>query len=86
MKQIWKFTLKTIGSNTIQMPIGSTPISVGVQGDHVVFWAEVQPANSLKDRTFLIIATGDEIPKADLKYIGTTMMKSGFVCHIYEIL
>jgi hypothetical protein len=81
MKQIWKYPLELTEMQSIDMPIGAKPLSVGVQGRTPVLWAEVDPDKSLTSVVIQIIATG--VPfGTNYNFVGTFQV-GGFVGRVF---
>lgn len=89
MGAIHKFKLPIgIGSISINMPIESHILSAGWQGQSIVIWAEVDPANSkgMENVEFLILMTGQEFDFGMYPYrmwIATITNADGIVAHVY---
>jgi hypothetical protein len=91
---IWKYEFKK-PRETFEMPDGATPLCVDMQ-TYPCLWALVSPDADKLERTFELIATGEEIQLRHSMYIGTVMMPSAFavslmgvpnlVWHIFEDL
>ena len=61
LQTIWKFHLMVIDKQTVMMPEGSIVLCVQMLGGNPCLWAMVDPAAALRERSFRIIGTGDEI-------------------------
>ncbi len=86
-KTIWKFPLKTVDEQVVEMPLGAEILSVQTQFEQPCIWAMVDPANKDVKRVFHIFGTGHHIVEADRRFIGTYQLKSGsFVFHLFEVL
>lgn len=84
MKSIWKWGL-SLGTNTVQMPEGTTILSFGNQLEKPTIWGEVDVDQEREDRVFVIVGTGHEIPDNGL-YLGTAQfMEGALVWHLYEL-
>lgn len=94
MSEIWKFTM-TGPETAFRMPFGSTVLSVGIQEDDIVIWAEVDIPSAAVTRRFAAYNTGVELPgfvRIDARgiagtraFVGTVQMPSGIVWHIFEV-
>lgn len=85
-KVIWKFPLETTDIQGIEMPMGADILSVQVQNKSICLWALCDPSAEKKKRYFLIFGTGNPVPDANQKFIGTVQMISGeLVFHVFEI-
>jgi hypothetical protein len=81
---IWKFTASDPGEKTvIFIPQDHKILSVGIQGQQIVFWAEVDPDSPKVDETYLVIGTGWIIPENGI-YIGTVQYGI-LVWHLYKL-
>ena len=81
MKTIYKYPV-----GEVQIPKGAKILTVNMQDDKFVLWAEVDTENVLEHRTFEVFGTGWELPHyVEMKYIGTCFERL-FVWHVYEVL
>lgn len=85
---IWQYRLDSLGPTKISIPGASKILSVGEQGGYVCFWAEVNPTEPMRERTFAVYGTGHSMPDDPGKYLGTAMNRGGMlgmlVYHLYE--
>lgn len=86
MKSIYKYEI-AFGGEHIQMPFGSTILSVKAQNEKVVVYALVNPDEKETEyHQFLVIPTGSraDLTPTDL-FLGTVLLYNGeFVLHIFE--
>lgn len=73
---------------TMDLPVGLEILSVQAQHNKPVFWALVNPEETMKEkRKFLILNTGGEMPP-DVNYhrfYGTVQLNGGgLVFHLFE--
>ena len=86
MNRIWKYTLKPLDCQTIEMPIFSEILTVQLQEDKLQLWCLVNSNDKMGLREIVIIGTGHSI-KEDFKgtYIGTVQMfNNRLVCHVFD--
>ena len=87
-KTIWKFNLKTIDTQIIEMPAGADVLTVQVQNGTPCLWAMVDPGESTRKRTFKIFGTGHQInnyKNVSLLFIGTyQLLDCNEVFHVFE--
>jgi hypothetical protein len=88
-KTIWKFNLKPIDVNKIQMPKGAEIVSVQFQDKNICLWALVNPLAEEEIRNFGLIGTGDIINQENGQYITTLQFEKAFgvfnqVWHLFE--
>lgn len=91
MKTIFKYRLDpaTTERHLISMPVGATILVAQNQREHVTLWAEVDDANPVEDREFLVAQTGKPCPTLQRKkqFLGTVQLDGGSpVLHVYELL
>ena len=92
MKKIWKYDLKFAdGVQEILMPEEAKILTVALQNNTPVIWAEVKPERSVNIRRFFVYATGQSINEASYnrEYIGTFQIAGVFgplVGHVFELL
>ena len=85
-KKIWKFPLKAMDQNSIEMPIGAKILTVQVQGVAICIWVLCDPSAKKETRHFEVYGTGQEvIDDGTSKYLGTFQVANGeFVFHLFE--
>lgn len=85
---IWKFELREVGINSIEMPKGAEPLSVGQQGGQLVIWAVVNLDAGTTIRHFRVVFTGKPLARSEGVYafLGTVQMPNGLVMHVFEVL
>jgi hypothetical protein len=90
-KVIWKYPL-AVGITSINMPFGSRILSLQIQDDFPVMWAEVdlweaEHKDNYVIRYFCTYGTGHEFStKNIINYVGTYQLyNAGFVGHVYEL-
>jgi len=83
VKTIWKFELPVLNHVAVPMPEGACILSLAVQGDGMVVWAEVDPKKPSKARHFYVIGTGTSDVTARSNFLGTVQMPP-FVWHVFE--
>lgn len=90
MKVIFKYTLAAIGTQSVEMPVGSQILSLDVQNNQVQLWAMVDPNEREKENIKIeMMGTGHAftIPDEFLKFIGTVQLSGGkWVFHIFQNL
>lgn len=82
--KIYKYTMTAYHEEQVLYLKGGARIKkLGVQGDRICLWAIVNPeAVSLERRTFLVIATGENVPE-HTTYLDTVFMGDR-VWHVFE--
>lgn len=85
---IYKYELKIVNEQLIEMPYGSEILCVQMQNDKPWIWAifdmeKVAGEISYNYKTICIIGTGALMENKGLKYIGTFQDKN-FVGHVFE--
>lgn len=89
MNVIYKYELHVTDRQTVLMPRGFQILNLAEQRGRLCIWAKVDNSEPLVDVTFVIHGTGNEIivrPGTHEEYIGTILMESGFVWHLFESL
>lgn len=79
---IHKYPIPLATVSRIDLPIDAFILTVQVQGNGPVMWAQVNPANELRPRTVYVIGTGHTVRDEHADYVGTVQI-DGFVWHIY---
>lgn len=87
MNRIWKFELKVVDDQIIEMPINSEILTVQIQQEYVQLWAIVNPELSVEQRHIRIYGTGFPVGNTKLKYISTFQQYNGrLVFHVFEVI
>ena len=81
---IWKYPLKAVTRQTIQVPKGSLFQSAIWQDDRIVVYAIVAPDIPVKDHEILVVTTGQEFDMRGTKFIATVPVMDGLVFHVYH--
>lgn len=88
MKAIWKYPLKMVDLQIVELPLGSTIVSTGFDPSRqLCIWATVDPEEK---QTFgypvFILGTGhsmpDDIDHPNARFIGTAVDET-FVWHVF---
>lgn len=85
MKTIWKYDLKILNKQVIDMPKRAEILTVQNQYGSPRLWVKLEPSNELESRTIIIHGTGQPIYKSNESYIGTCL-DDNFVWHVFEEL
>jgi len=84
-RAIWKYEFEiTAIVQAYDVPKGSMPVHVEMQGRHLCMWMDVNTAADKDERSFVIIGTGHPVPD-DAAYIGTAQ-QGEFVWHLFEVI
>lgn len=85
MSVIWKFELPLDTVADVNMPAGATVLSVDLQGDTAVLWANCDPRQGAQARRFANVFTGHEVPNWAGRFIGTVNQRDArLVWHVFE--
>lgn len=88
MRQVWKYPLRVMDVQTIQVPGGAKFLKAMADphGDFINLWFLLRPVNALESRTFYVYGTGHTIPDGTfLRHLETVSMQNGtFIWHIFE--
>ena len=84
MRTIWKFAVFP-GRFFHDMPQGAQVLDVQVQDGEPQLWALVDPALETEARWFRVFGTGQSVPDATLRYVGTFQLEGGMlVLHLFS--
>ncbi len=84
--RIWKWTLKMVDNQVVNMPIGAKVLTVQMQNGEPQVWALCDEANPTEPRQIAIYGTGNPLPLEPGEYIATFQMHDGaLVWHAFEI-
>lgn len=87
-RRIWKYPLELRGGpQAVSMPHGAEIVHVHAQvlggSPRPVLWAEVNDSGPTQERSFYVVATGEEIPFEARHHLGTIHIE-WTVWHVYE--
>lgn len=87
MRTIYKYPLDLVREQVIEAPIPAKVKAVKVQGDQLCVWIQVDsqcvgPNYWPRQRHFIIVGTGQELPSQNYHYIDTVLLGQ-FVWHVY---
>jgi hypothetical protein len=83
-KLIYKYPMPVVGRITLHLPYNSRPLHLGVQGDDIHLWLEIDNASTSKHNyDFLCVFTGRvfDLP-TDAMHVGTIQV-GPVVSHCY---
>ena len=80
-KRIFKYTTAPF-ADKVAMKEGAAVLSVGVQGDWLQLWAEVDPEAPITFHPVSVVPTGGEVPDGQ-QFVGTAQLPDGTVWHVY---
>lgn len=84
-KTIWKYPVPVTDTFSLDLPEGSTILTVQVQFGHPNIWVKVQPDAEKVTRKFRVYGTGHDIDQEG-EYIGTFPMSGEqLVFHLFEV-
>lgn len=91
MKTVWKYKIDMTHLQTLQMPEGAQVLSLQKQGsrseDDMFLWCLVNTDRPMRERTFVLVGTGesiDDLPGAE--YVATMQFIRGvYVYHLFEL-
>ena len=87
MSTIWKYAIPVADKFTLDMPKGAKIISLQVQLGAPCIWAIVDPDLREKEREFVVVGTGHELPDYPVEFIGTFQVNNGqLVFHVFEVM
>lgn len=81
---IWKYPLPSKARFTLKLPYGAEVLTVQMQHGIACLWAKVNPENTERNVSFLLVGTGTDAPIV-AKYIGLIQLDDGdFVFHLFQ--
>ncbi len=85
MRAIWKFPLVLTDRQVVRMPEGAQILHVDEQNGQICLWAGITEGKDTEDREIQIIGTGyPELPDEWVTHLGSVVMQSGYVWHVFE--
>lgn len=85
MKIIYKFKLRAVGQQEIEMSKNAEILCLETQFGEPCIWTLVETDDEQEIKSFFIVGTGEPMPENPSKYIGT-YQKGEFVFHVFELL
>lgn len=95
MKTIWKYNVHINDGqlvpwvkrrfSVLNLPKGTTILSVQEQHGHPVMWCLVDPSQPLEERSFAIYGTSHNMPDEPGTFIGTFQLDQE-VFHLFEVV
>lgn len=86
-KAVWKFPLKAVEWQAVEMPARAEILTVQNQNETACLWALVDPTAEKEMRQIEVFGTGHNI-QCDMglsrKYISTFQIEGGLVFHAFE--
>lgn len=88
MKIIYKYEIELCGETYIKLPNGYKILSFQKQFNEMFIWVEIDTDNisNCLSTKFILIGTGYNIPTDAHEYIGTVVMPTMLVWHLYRSL
>jgi hypothetical protein len=85
MDTIYKYPLRIIDAQEVEMPRGAKILSAQMQEEFLCLWALVEITKEKETRTIVIHGTGHPVYNvSDKKFIGT-VQQGPLVWHVFEI-
>ena len=88
-KRIYKYKLVLAEHQKIKMPETARIVTLHIQAGMICLWAIVDPDEKEKERSFQLVATGENFPQqkdTNYVYIGTGHFSDLLVFHVFEVL
>ena len=94
MKTIYKYPMRGVGINELNLPVGAKILTAQMQGDALMVWALVDdhPDRLTDPRTFYVLGTGwnaemlyRENEEDIATYLATVQQKDGFVGFVWHV-
>lgn len=85
-RQVYKFPLDLTGRTTVMASILAPIVLVDIDpatGNPAIWIEAAWKVEPQIERSFFVVGTGWEIAP-DLKHVGSTIDRAGFVWHVYE--
>lgn len=83
-EKVYKYPAPAPGmTGIVTLPQGAQILHVGIQDNHVYFWARVNPGNQHEDVEFTTLGTGWPV-NPEAKHCGTVISPAGYVWHLFR--
>lgn len=87
MRSVYKYPIRPRDYFLLELPRGAELLHVHSQGDAMMLWALVDPAQPIEQRKFRLAGTGHDISDESVRYVGTGHLMGGApVFHLFEVL
>lgn len=89
MKTIWKYELKITDTQEIEVPLGSTILSIGNQNGRLCMWLIIRADGdtpeemAVENMTINIVGTGHKLSDNIGLFVDTVIIDQ-FVWHVYQ--
>lgn len=84
MSTIWKYALQHPRTE-LEMPVGATLLTVQMQGNTPMLWAQIWPGKPIERRVLDVYGTGHIMPLDPGKYVATFQTGGGaLVWHVFD--
>lgn len=84
---IWKEALQFLDVQEVNIPEGAEILCAKEQFENICIWFRCDPAAPKVARTIAIVGTGNPVPSADGRYLGTAALAGGsLIFHVFERL
>lgn len=85
MNSIWKYPLRVVDEQTLDVPEGAEVLTVQVQNGTPCLWARVDPTAPKTPRKIITHGTGHLVPETTGRYIATYQIEGGaLVFHVFD--
>lgn len=82
---VWKYELKIVSEQKIEMPVMAKLLCVQVQNGAPQLWALVNPNAPMERRRILTLGTGHPADGKPGEYVGTYQVEDGsLVFHVFD--
>lgn len=82
---VWKFQLKPLVVQEVDMPFGAEILHIAEQAGVVCLWALCDPGARSLPRGIALVNTGQAAPAEEGRYVGTVLLCGGaLVKHVFE--
>jgi hypothetical protein len=82
MRVIYKYELM-LGYNSIWLPAGYKVLKIAEQHGNLTMWVEQDSSYPASNVVFNVYGTGYSIPNPNAVHVGSELMESGLVWHVY---
>lgn len=92
--KVYKYKLDAVGTQPVELPVGSKILSVQAQFEQLCLWVLVDPAVNKQTEKRVIEIVGTGIPLRELdglpitrEFLATVQMRGGsLVWHVFELV
>lgn len=81
--RIYKYPIRITDEQTILLPKGAQPLSIGYQSGDIMLWCLIDPDAEKAAREIRVVGTGHDFEPTGWQYLGSAWWTPPFVWHVW---